>query len=845
MGKVRVTLSVKFAYRQQHEEELRKLEEETARRLEEEIRKRVEEKMSSEEVELEIQRRIEEGAKKLFNDVEVQLEKEKEAALLEARLKEEQARKEREELDKMLEENRRRVEEAQRMLALELQRKEEERHRELELIQRQKEEAARRKKLEEEEELSPKGGKSRRRKTLSISIIFFLNIATPKPQQLLLLLVALEYLFNSHSTIMKEIHGDGHSISIRSLAGPESLAQSNQRATLVHGKKKKLKKTLGTKPWGIVPTRHLCDISGAGIEWKVSSGVWVFCLRCTRLELHLASYRSSSNSRPKLWLLQWQREPLKLCGECPSASSLPFPSSIVDCFLGSSRFWSSIPTISVVCFWVMHKIRRLLSLAGSLWDLWLLPTTFLVALFVFVGLCVAGLCYFYFVWLSSGVFLIVTGSLGCLSYGVLLYTLGNVRPDTMTKQNQRFTVVGEHKIIIPWQKASTSKTLGSKDTPSASVQTLGAQNKDGKQNKTFASLFQDNRNPSKGIALSKVEDQGDEVVVQLNEIDDVIEIWGYSLVAYAAGGFPGIESINRLRGSWRIPNKFLVDNEDDRQKVLEGEPYMIFGKLVILKHMLPLFEFGACTHAMVPVWVTFPGLSVDLWNAQVGKICSKIGNPLYSDVMTRMKQRISYARDLVEVDVAKELVSEQAKETQKQVMPLSKHDETKSKHGGMKETASIPTIQDPLSTPTTEVALNHGQIQVEQTSKLGAVGKGAKFLPPGCISDHSPCVLILFGQRALPRLSFMFFNIWAKHVEFHRIVEENWTITVQVKRNAKKNFIAALTKEDGTSTTSFNEVQEELLVYYGNLLENAAGYWGAYGWLFGSRLGYGEGCQQC
>lgn len=65
----------------------------------------------------------------------------------------EKARREREELDKMLEENRRRVEEAQRREALELQRKEEERHRELELIQRQKEEAARRKKLEDEEEL--------------------------------------------------------------------------------------------------------------------------------------------------------------------------------------------------------------------------------------------------------------------------------------------------------------------------------------------------------------------------------------------------------------------------------------------------------------------------------------------------------------------------------------------------------------------------------------------------------------------------------------------------------------------------------------------------------------------
>ncbi|KAL6580107.1 hypothetical protein OROMI_008131 [Orobanche minor] len=67
-------------------------------------------------------------------------------------LKTEQSRKEREELDKMLEENRRRVEEAQRREALELQCKEEERLQELELIQRQKEEAARRRRVEEEEE---------------------------------------------------------------------------------------------------------------------------------------------------------------------------------------------------------------------------------------------------------------------------------------------------------------------------------------------------------------------------------------------------------------------------------------------------------------------------------------------------------------------------------------------------------------------------------------------------------------------------------------------------------------------------------------------------------------------
>jgi arginine/glutamate-rich protein 1 len=44
--------------------------------------------LNSEEVRLEIERQIEEGRKKLFDDVATQLEKEKEAALVEARRKE-------------------------------------------------------------------------------------------------------------------------------------------------------------------------------------------------------------------------------------------------------------------------------------------------------------------------------------------------------------------------------------------------------------------------------------------------------------------------------------------------------------------------------------------------------------------------------------------------------------------------------------------------------------------------------------------------------------------------------------------------------------------------------------
>lgn len=72
----------------QQEAELKRLEEETARRIEEAVRKNVEERMKTEEFIAEIERRTKEGYEKMFLDVELQLKKEKESALHEARRKE-------------------------------------------------------------------------------------------------------------------------------------------------------------------------------------------------------------------------------------------------------------------------------------------------------------------------------------------------------------------------------------------------------------------------------------------------------------------------------------------------------------------------------------------------------------------------------------------------------------------------------------------------------------------------------------------------------------------------------------------------------------------------------------
>ncbi|GMH06740.1 hypothetical protein Nepgr_008580 [Nepenthes gracilis] len=159
--------------RRQQEAELKLIEEETVKRVEAAIQKKVAERLESEEIKVEIRRVLEDGRKKVREEVAAQLAKEREAAVIDARRKEELAHKEKEKLERILEENRRRLEEPLRMEALERQRKEEERYRELEELQRQKEEAMRRKKQQEEEERAKQMillGKNKSRPKLSFAI---------------------------------------------------------------------------------------------------------------------------------------------------------------------------------------------------------------------------------------------------------------------------------------------------------------------------------------------------------------------------------------------------------------------------------------------------------------------------------------------------------------------------------------------------------------------------------------------------------------------------------------------------------------------------------------------------
>ncbi|KAK6162607.1 hypothetical protein DH2020_002448 [Rehmannia glutinosa] len=55
----------------------------------------------------------------------------------------------------------------------------------------------------------------------------------------------------------------------------------------------------------------------------------------------------------------------------------------------------------------------------------------------------------------------------------------------------------------------------------------------------------------------------------------------------------------------------------------------------------------------------------------------------------------------------------------------------------------------------------------------------ANFLPSGCLSDHSPCIVSLLDVVANTNRPFRFFNMWASHTNFNDLVATNWNLYVR------------------------------------------------------------------
>ncbi|GFP94575.1 hypothetical protein PHJA_001601900 [Phtheirospermum japonicum] len=85
-------------------------------------------------------------------------------------------------------------------------------------------------------------------------------------------------------------------------------------------------------------------------------------------------------------------------------------------------------------------------------------------------------------------------------------------------------------------------------------------------------------------------------------------------------------------------------------------PYTICGVTLMLSRLPSCFEFDRYSPNTITVWIKMPGLPLDCWNKKIiSKTASKVGTPIVTDILTRNRERVSYARVLVEIEAATEL----------------------------------------------------------------------------------------------------------------------------------------------------------------------------------------------
>lgn len=153
----------------------------------------------------------------------------------------------------------------------------------------------------------------------------------------------------------------------------------------------------------------------------------------------------------------------------------------------------------------------------------------------------------------------------------------------------------------------------------------------------------------------------------LEELDPVSEIWGFCAMGVFSGHFPGKDAVRKLSLMWKVPTTFHFHssgwiifnfaNEHDRDQVVSPGHYNLFGCQMLIRKILPYFNFDVAEMCVVSVWITLPNLPLEYLSAKpLSRIASQVGTPITTDQLTRERARCSCARVLVSIDVSKPLV---------------------------------------------------------------------------------------------------------------------------------------------------------------------------------------------
>ncbi|XP_074304498.1 uncharacterized protein LOC141639225 [Silene latifolia] len=178
---------------------------------------------------------------------------------------------------------------------------------------------------------------------------------------------------------------------------------------------------------------------------------------------------------------------------------------------------------------------------------------------------------------------------------------------------------------------------------------------------------------SKNIGMSLFFDEdsanSSEIDIHLDEVQDEIAKWKFTLMGNVLGAKPSQQTVSEFtQKHWNFGPlplvqyfkkgwfSFKFDSEEAMNAVLRGGPWKIGSNSLVLKQWSPHFSCIMECVTIVPVWILFPDLDPYMWTDSIlSKMASKIGKPLFADLHTTCKARLSFARILVEVDISKDL----------------------------------------------------------------------------------------------------------------------------------------------------------------------------------------------
>ena len=119
--------------------------------------------------------------------------------------------------------------------------------------------------------------------------------------------------------------------------------------------------------------------------------------------------------------------------------------------------------------------------------------------------------------------------------------------------------------------------------------------------KPYASLFAGNRLSIVGSKLTFYDQDESPIKLREEDIQGSNFQWERYLVGYFGGRFPRKQALNQIVAAWKIHPSiqfygsgwiiFKFGSMEEKDKVLENGPYIIYGSPLLLKSMPKYFRF--------------------------------------------------------------------------------------------------------------------------------------------------------------------------------------------------------------------------------------------------------------